>query len=157
MRHSIVDDGHVLALESFTQHEQCITFEGTCTMSSVAAIDELIIVSHGIGHRTEHHSLEAARVLQVGMVVPDEDARVAVLADEQDVGLVGGHDDLLFVSSLPNEDALTPFGLVVADGKDGILDGEIISRTVLCNHNVIQLCSHITCESEQKQQGYKPG
>ena len=157
MRHGIVDDGHILTLESFTQHEQCITFEGTRTMSPVAAIDELIIVSHGIGHRTEHHTLEAARVLQVGMVVPDEDTRVAVFADDRDVGLVGGHDDLLFVGSFPDEDALTPLGFVIADGENGILDGEIISRTILRNYHIVQLCSHIICKSEQKEHGYKPG
>ena len=157
MRHGIVDDGHILTLESFTQHEQCITFEGTRTMSPVAAIDELIIVSHGIGHRTEHHTLEAARVLQVGMVVPDEDTRVAVFADDRDVGLVGGHDDLLFVGSFPDEDALTPLGFVIADGENGILDGKIISRTILRNYHIVQLCSHIICKSEQKEHGYKPG
>ena len=126
-------------------------------MSPVAAIDELIIVSHGIGHRTEHHSLEAARVLKVGMVVPDEDTRVAVFADDRDVGLVSGHDDLLFVGSLPDEDALTTLGFVIADGENGILDGEIISRTILRNYHIVQLSSHITCESEQKEHGYKPG
>ena len=137
VRHGIVDDGHILTFKSFTQHKQGITLKGACTMSSVAAMDEMIIVSHGIGHRTEHHAFETSGVLKVGMIVPDENARVAVFTDNRNVGLVSGHNDLFFVGSFPDKDALAALRFVITNGKNGILDGKIIARTILGNHHII--------------------